>query len=152
GYLPDDVSAEHVPFGMVLGPDGKPFKTREGKAVNLIGLLDAAEEEASRPVALAAIKYADLSNQLIKDYVFDPSRMVKTIGDTGPYLQYAHARVCQVLRRAAEQQIAVGEKVLELGEPAEQQLALVLSRFGEVVHDVADTLQPHRLCGYLYEL
>ena len=97
GFLPDDVITEHVAFGTVLGTDGKPFKTREGTAVNLNSLLDAAEEQAAPPVALAAIKYADLSNGLNKDYVFDVSRMVQTTGNTGPYLQYAHARVTQVL-------------------------------------------------------
>ena len=71
GFLPDDVITEHVAFGTVLGTDGKPFKTREGTAVNLNTLLDAAEEQAAPPVALAAIKYADLSNGLNKDYVFD---------------------------------------------------------------------------------
>ena len=85
GFLPDDVITEHVAFGTVLGTDGKPFKTREGTAVNLNTLLDAAEEQAAPPVALAAIKYADLSNGLNKDYVFDISRMVQTTGNTGPY-------------------------------------------------------------------
>ncbi len=95
------MQAEHVGYGMVLGTDGKPFKTRDGSAASLSSLLDAAEEEASPAVALAAIKYADLSNGLQKDYVFDANRMVQTTGDTGPpYLQYAHARCCQVLRNA----------------------------------------------------
>ena len=92
--------AEHVGYGMVLGPDGKPYKTREGKAMLLADLLDMAEEQAAPPIALAAIKYADLSNGLNKDYVFDIDRMVQTTGNTGPYLQYAHARMAQVLRRA----------------------------------------------------
>jgi arginyl-tRNA synthetase len=136
----------------VLGTDGKPFKTREGTAVTLNSLLDAAEEQAAPPIALAAIKYADLSNGLNKDYVFDVARMVQTTGNTGPYLQYAHARMAQVLRKAEADGIAVGDKVVALEEPAEQALALLLTRFGEAVSDVADTLQPHRLCGYLYDL
>ncbi len=152
GLLPDDVVAQHVGFGMVLGKDGRPFKTREGTTLTLNSLLDAAEEVVARPIALAAIKYADLSNGLNKDYVFDVERMTKTQGDTGPYLQYAHARVCQVLRKAAGEGIPASDKVLELGAPAEQKLALLLSRFGETVTDVAQTLQPHRLCGYLFEL
>ena len=93
GWLPDDVIAQHVGYGMVLGPDGKPYKTREGKAMLLADLLDMAEEQAAPPIALAAIKYADLSNGLNKDYVFDIDRMVQTTGNTGPYLQYAHARL-----------------------------------------------------------
>ncbi len=102
-------------------------------------------------MALAAIKYADLSNGLQKDYVFDAERMVQTTGDTGPYLQYAHARICQILRRAEAENLAV-ETVTVLNEPAEQQLALQLTRFGETVTEVARTLQPHRLCGYLHDL
>ena len=155
GYLPATVTAEHIGYGMVLGADGRPFKTREGTAAHLDDLLDAAEEVASPEIALAAIKYADLSNQLQKDYVFDADRMVQTSGDTGPYLQYAHARVSQILRRAE----ADGDTVVDaqaviarLDEPAEQALALALSRFGDVVTEVGTLLQPHRLCRYLFEL
>ncbi len=151
GYLPESVSAEFVGFGQVLGADGKKLSTREGTAVTLNSLLDAAEQEAAPSIALAAIKYADLSNGLQKDYVFDAERMVATTGDTGPYLQYAHARVNQILRKAEAEGFAHGT-VTVLGEPAEQSLALLLSRFGEVAVDVCETLQPHRLCGYLYEL
>lgn len=151
GYLPAGVSSEHVGFGQVLGTDGKKLSTREGNAVTLNSLLDAAEAEASPSVALAAIKYADLSSGLQKDYTFDADRMVATTGDTGPYLQYAHARVCQILRKAEAENYAYSE-VTVLTEPAEQTLALTLSRFGEIVDLVAETLQPHRLCGYLYEL
>jgi arginyl-tRNA synthetase len=152
GFLPADVITEHVAFGTVLGTDGKPFKTREGTAVNLNTLLDAAEEEAAPPVALAAIKYADLSTGLNKDYVFDVRRMVQTTGNTGPYLQYAHARVTQVLRKGAARGYGEQSKVLVLEEPAEQAVALMLIRFGDTVDEVARTLQPHRLCNYLYEL
>jgi arginyl-tRNA synthetase len=152
GFLPDDVVTEHVAFGTVLGTDGKPFKTREGTAVTLNSLLDAAEQQAAPPVALAAIKYADLSNGLNKDYVFDVGRMVQTTGNTGPYLQYAHARVTQVLRKGTARGYGEQSKVLVLEEPAEQTLALLLTRFGDVVPDVGRTLQPHRLCNYLYEL
>jgi arginyl-tRNA synthetase len=152
GFLPADVITEHVAFGTVLGTDGKPFKTREGTAVNLNTLLDAAEEQAAPPVALAAIKYADLSTGLNKDYVFDVSRMVQTTGNTGPYLQYAHARVTQVLRKGSARGYGEQSKVLVLEEPAEQTLALMLIRFGDTVDEVARTLQPHRLCNYLYEL
>jgi arginyl-tRNA synthetase len=152
GFLPENVAAEHVAFGQVLGPDGKKFSTREGTAVTLNSLLDAAEEKASPPIALAAIKYADLSNGLNKDYVFDVDRMVATIGNTGPYLQYAHARVTQVLRKAEADGLTEQTVVSVLSEPAEQTLALLLSRFGETVAEVADTLQPHKLAAYLYDL
>lgn len=151
GYLPDSVKAEHVGFGMVLGPDGKPFKTREGTAVHLDDLLDDAEKNATPEVALAAIKYADLSSGLQKDYVFDVERMTATSGDTGPYLQYAHARCANILREAEARGFQPSE-VGQLAEPAEQDLALQLSGFGNAVHVVAADLTPHKLCGYLYEL
>ncbi len=151
GYLPEDVEAQHVGYGMVLGPDSRPFKTRDGGTVSLTSLLDLAEQEATPEIALAAIKYADLSGAIHKDYVFDAERMVQTTGDTGPYLQYAHARICQILRRAEAENIGWGA-VAVLEDPAEQTLALVLSRFGEVVDEVARALTPHKLCGYLYEL
>lgn len=151
GYLPAGVSAEFVGFGQVLGADGKKFSTREGTAVTLNSLLDAAEEQAAPAIALAAIKYADLSSGLQKDYAFDVERMVATTGDTGPYLQYAHARATQILRKAEAEGYAAGP-ISVLTEPEEQTLALLLSRFGEVVDSVAELLQPHRLCGYLYEL
>ena len=152
GFLPGDVRAEHVAFGQVLGADGKKFSTREGTAVTLNTLLDAAEEQAAPPIAMAAVKYADLSTGLNKDYVFDVDRMVQTTGNTGPYLQYAHARMSQVLRKADAEGYGEQTKVLVLDEPAEQALALLLTRYGETVDEVADTLQPHRLCAYLYDL
>ena len=155
GWLPETVQAEHVGFGSVLGADGKMFKTRDGKAVTLDTLLDAAEEVAVPEIAMAAVKYADLSNQLHKDYVFDVKRMTATTGDTGPYLQYAHARVCSILRMAAAQGDVIDDQTATidtLDQPAEQGLALALTRFPEVVCDVAQSLQPHKLCGYLFEL
>jgi arginyl-tRNA synthetase len=152
GFLPPDVSAEHVRYGLVLGEGGKRLRTREGGTMKLVDLLDAAEEKAAPAVAMAAIKYADLSSGLNKDYVFDIDRMVATTGNTGPYLQYAHARTHQVLRKAEAEGIAVPEKVTVLDEPAEQALALLLPRLGEVVEEVAQTLQPHRLCGYLHDV
>ncbi|GAA1381278.1 arginine--tRNA ligase [Luteococcus sanguinis] len=151
GYLPDSVQAQHIGYGMVLGDDNKPLKSRDGSAFKLSDLLDLAEQNATPEIALAAIKYADLSSGLQKDYVFDPERMTQTTGDTGPYLQYAHARCAQILRTADAQGLAVGP-ITVLDEPAEQQLALLLSRFGEVVDEVAEALTPHKLCTYLYEL
>ncbi len=151
GYLPDKVTAEHVGYGMVMGTDGKPFSTRKGGAAHLDDLLDQAEEHVARPIAVSAVKYADLSNQLQKDYVFDAERMTQTTGDTGPYLQYAHARVTRILAKAEAEGIA-WDAITVLDEPIEQTLALLLSRFGEVVTGVAEDLQPHKLCTYLFEL
>jgi len=151
GYLPDDVVVQHVGYGMVQGPDGRPFKTREGTAAHLDDLLDDAERVASPPIALAAIKYADLSNQLQKDYVFDAERMTKTHGDTGPYLQYAHARPANILALAKAEGLTWGD-IETITEPAEIDLALALTGFGDVVTEVATQLTPHKLCIYLYEL
>lgn len=151
GYLPDDVVVQHVGFGMVLGPGGTPIKTRDGSTVTLDSLLDAAEEHASPEIALAAIKYADLSNSLQKDYVFDAERMTQTQGDTGPYLQYAHSRCAGILREAQARGVEY-QGIQLLAEPAEQELALWLTRFAETVEVVADELTPHKLCTYLFEL
>jgi arginyl-tRNA synthetase len=157
GWLPDTVEVQHIGFGTVLGPDGRPFKTRSGETVTLTSLLDDAEEavaarydntEVVRAVANAAVKYADLSNHLARDYVFDLARMSATTGETGPYLQYAHARVCSILAQAPQQTYRIGT----LDHPAEQRLALELAGFAPVVAKVADTLEPHHLTAYLYGL
>ncbi len=150
GWVPEGGVLEHVGFGSVLGPDGKMFKTRDGKTVTLDTLLDLAEEVAAPDIAMAAVKYADLSTSLHKDYVFDADRMTATTGNTGPYLQYAHARVSGILRKAEAEGWA-SDGVTVLDEPAEQALALALSRFGEVVAEVAVSLQPHKLCTYLFD-
>ncbi|WP_369375578.1 arginine--tRNA ligase [Promicromonospora sp. Populi] len=173
GWLPDDVAATHVPFGTVLGPDGKPFKTRDGGTVRLTDLLDQAVERARSELAekdhgmaldefeqvaqaagIGAVKYADLSNTRTKDYAFDVDRMVAFNGNTGVYLQYAHARIRSILRKAADAGIPAGQPIdpaLPL-HPAERELALTLDELGAVLDDVARTLEPHRLCGYLFSL
>ncbi len=153
GWVPPAGRTEHVGFGSVLGPDGKMFKTRDGATVTLDTLLDAAEDAAAPDVAMAAVKYADLSSSLHKDYVFDVDRMTATTGNTGPYLQYAHARVSKILRDAAARGIETENlSVRTLGESAEELLALHLTKYGEVVATLAEDLQPHRLCTYLFDL
>ncbi|TDO59704.1 arginyl-tRNA synthetase [Kribbella sp. VKM Ac-2571] len=162
GWLPATVPAEHVSFGTVLGPNGKPFKTREGGTVKLVDLLESAVSRAdallagregvdraatARAVGIGAVKYADLSSDRGNDYVFDLDRMVAMTGNTGPYLQYAHARLTRLLAKAG----TTGE-LTELKAPAEQRLALLLTGFGATVEQVAETLQPHRLCTYLYDV
>ncbi|XXX75394.1 arginine--tRNA ligase [Sorangium sp. So ce134] len=169
GWLKPPARAEHVAFGSVLGADKKMFKTRSGDTVKLSDLLDEAVERATkvvreknpeldaeasaavaRAVGVGAVKYADLSSDRIKDYVFDWDRMLAFEGNTAPYLMYAHARIRSIFRKAGvESQRGVG---IALGEPAERALALELLRFGAVLEDVAATLEPHRLCGYLFEL
>ncbi|NUR97144.1 MAG: arginine--tRNA ligase [Kribbellaceae bacterium] len=163
GWLPKEVPAEHVSFGTVLGPNGKPFKTREGGTVKLVELLESAvgradallagrtgvdRQATARAVGVGAVKYADLSSDRGNDYVFDLDRMVAMSGNTGPYLQYAHARLTRLLTKAG----APDGKVTVLADPAEQRLALLLTGFAETVEQVAESLQPHRLCTYLYDV
>lgn len=168
GFLGEHARAEHVAFGSVLGPDKKMFKTREGGTVRLTDLIDEADERAEKIVAekspdvdpetrtkiahavgMAALKYADLSSDRIKDYIFDWDRMLATEGNTGPYLLYAHAR-CRSIRRKAEGAAMAAE--ITIGAREERALALEICRFGSVVREVGETLQPHTLCAYLYDL
>ena len=166
-------SLEHAPFGMVLGEDGRPFKTRSGENVKLADVIDEAIQRAgvivgeknpelsaderqtiAETVAVAALKYADLSSERIKDYVFSYDRMLAFEGNTGPYLLYAVVRIRSIFRKAAEQGVEAGfaSAPLLLNEPAEKRLALALLRYPSTVRSVADSLEPHRMCGYLYEL
>lgn len=169
GWLTDDLDVAHVPFGTVLGSDGRPFKTRSGKTVKLMDLLDAAVERAATTVreknpdldeeslatiaeqaGIGAVKYADLSSSRTKDYVFDVDRMVSFTGNTGVYLQYAHTRICSILRKAGDVAPRV-DATLAL-DPAERALALRLDGLAGVLTEVGTTLEPHRLCGYLFDL
>ncbi|HYP97990.1 MAG TPA: arginine--tRNA ligase [Polyangiaceae bacterium] len=170
GWLLPPVRAEHVAFGSILGDDRKMFKTRSGENIKLIELLDEAVERAAaavldknpklseaeravvaRQVGIGAVKYADLSSDRIKDYVFDWDRMLAFEGNTGGYLQYAHARIQKMLRDAsADGGATAGE--LKIAAPAERSLALELLSFGRAVTDVEASLEPHKLCGYLYSL
>lgn len=162
---------EHAAFGTILGRDGKPFKTRTGESVKLAGLLDEAVERAERAVAekaadldpaerrrvaeavgIAAIKYADLSNDRIKDYVFDFDRMLAFEGNTGPYLLYAAVRIRNIFRKGGIDPSTLAGVKMSLGTPEEKSLALALLRYPGVVRSVAQWLEPHRLCQYLYEL
>jgi arginyl-tRNA synthetase len=169
GWVPDGVALEHVVFGSVLGEDGKPFKTRSGDTVRLADLLDEAEaralaivleknpaldgEERARvghAVGIGAIKYADLASDRVKDYVFSWQRMLAMDGNTAPYLQYAHARICSIFRKAGLDGAPPAPVVF--AEPAERALALRLLQFDGALAGTAAALEPHRLCGYLYEL
>ena len=148
GWLPDGVTAEHIEFGSILGPDGKMLKTRSGDTVKLADLLDEADTRASSPVVgTGAIKYADLSADRRSDYVFDWDRMLASTGNTGPYLQYAHARIGSILRQAP----AEGGPV-RLDHPAERRLALTLLGLEPVVTAAAAQREPHQLAAYLHEL
>ncbi len=168
GWLPEDVSAEHVAFGSVLGTDGKMLRTRAGASVRLIDLIDEAvtraadkvrekdpdlpEEEVAeraRAIGIGAIKYADLSTDRVRDYVFDYDRMLAAEGNTGPYLQYAYARVRRIFEKAGEQGATSG---FAIAEPAERTLALALLDFEDVIGEVTETLELHKLANHLYEI
>ena len=107
--------------------------------------------ERARQVGIGAVKYADLSTSRARDYVFDVDRMVSLTGDTGVYLQYAHARIRSILRRAGEEARPRAHPELRL-EPSERQLGLLLDGFGDTLAEVVDTYEPHRLAGYLHDL
>ncbi|MEZ0075244.1 arginine--tRNA ligase [Planotetraspora sp. GP83] len=168
GWLHDEVSAEHVQIGSVLGSDGKMFKTRSGESIKLTELLEeaviraeaviaergydpTARREIARQVGIGAVKYADLSVSHDSEYVFDFDRMLALTGNTGPYLQYAVARIRSIFRRG-ELDPSDFTGPITLGEPAERALALQLLGFGSVVEAVAETSEPHRLCNYLFDL
>jgi arginyl-tRNA synthetase len=172
GWLVPPARAEHVAFGNVLGSDKKIFKSRAGDVVSLADLLDEAVERAgaelerrepgrdaaaraalAAAIGIGAVKYADLANDRIKDYVFDFDRMLAAEGRTGPYLQYAHARIHSIFRKAAETGVArQAGSAVALRESAERKLALELLDFGTAVVEAGESLRPHRLCGYLYDL
>ncbi len=170
GWLTPRVAAEHVGFGQILGADKKMFKTRSGDTVRLIDLVDeaiaraqvvVAEKnpelgtdktfEVARQIGIGALKYADLSNDRVKDYVFDYDRMLSFEGNTGPYLQYAHARICSIFRRA-ELSMSAAKGPLQIEASQERALALHLLSFGSCLQNVAQSLELQRLCTYLYDL
>ena len=170
GYLPDESAAVHVGFGLVLGTDGKKLASRAGGSERLVDLLSegieraaaalterasdlpAEEQEAvAHALGVGAVKYADLSTERMRDYVFDWDRMLAFEGDTGPYLQYAHARIRSIFRRGSVVPPETGRRPL-LGEPQERVLALQLLRFGEAVRATAATYSPSKLCTYLFDL
>jgi arginyl-tRNA synthetase len=170
GYLPDVSDAAHVGFGMVVGTDGKKLASRSGEPHRLIDLLTEAVQRASlalrergsdlapeRQAAIAhalgigAVKYADLSTERTRDYVFDYDRMLAAEGNTGPYLQYAHARIRSIFRRAGVDPPAPGVPP-RLDEPQERALALELLRFAGAVEATVETASPSKLCAYLFDL
>ena len=166
GYLPENVSCEHEAFGMMLGKDGKPFKTRTGGTVKLKDLLDEAEkrvdamltergsvyepgerERVIHDIAIGAVKYADLSKNRLTDYIFDWDMMLSFEGNTAPYLQYAYSRIQSIFRKTDR---TPGQIVIN--EEAEEALATRLLAFSDTVNSVAAKAMPHLLCTYLFEL
>jgi len=172
GWVDEHIALEHVTFGTVLGEDNKPFKTRSGDTIRLIDLLEEAQQRAAgivaeknaelspdeqqqvaKVVGIGAVKYADLSGDRVKDYVFSWDRMLAMDGNTAPYLQYAYTRIRSIFRKAPGSQAPTSDGAsVEITHDAERALVLKLLQFGPTVGSVSDTLQPHRLCNYLYEL
>lgn len=171
GWNPRKVQLDHVAFGTVLGPDRKPFKTRSGDTVKLIDLMEEAvsrsrnviaekagelsedqQKNIARVVGIGALKYADLSSDRMKDYVFDWDRMLALEGNTAPYLINAYVRIQSIFRKGQIDAGSVDAAMIQLAESAEKALALKLLQFGSTVQAVASSLEPHRLCTYLYEL
>ncbi|MEU1734228.1 arginine--tRNA ligase [Streptosporangium sp. NPDC020145] len=167
GWLPDHVHAEHVQIGSVLGSDGKMFKTRSGESVKLLELLNEAEvraaevirdsdygdeerREIAHAVGIGAVKYADLSVSHDSEYVFDFDRMLALTGNTGPYLQYAQARIRSIFRKG-EVDPAQATGPIVIGHPAERALALRLLGFGAAVAEMAESSAPHKLAAYLFD-
>ncbi|MDM3394547.1 arginine--tRNA ligase [Citrobacter sp. Cb014] len=171
GYVPDSVPLEHHMFGMMLGKDGKPFKTRAGGTVKLADLLDEALERARHLVAeknpdmpadeleklanavgIGAVKYADLSKNRTTDYIFDWDNMLAFEGNTAPYMQYAYTRVLSVFRKADIDESALANAQVIISEDREAQLAARLLQFEETLTVVAREGTPHVMCAYLYDV
>ena len=171
GWLPENVVAEHIAFGTMLGKDGKPFKTRSGDTVKLADLLDEAVSRAckivqeknpdlssdkvqkiAQVVGIGAVKYADLSKNRTSDYVFDWDNMLSFDGNTAPYLQYAYTRVASLLRKTGDDIANSVSGSLNINEPAEHRLGVCLLQFEEVLVSVAKSSCPHYLAAYLYQV
>lgn len=168
GYVPNDTVLEHEAFGMMLGKDGRPFKTRSGGTVKLANLLDEAEtrarkliesrnstlndeekEQVIHEVAMGAVKYADLSKNRTTDYIFDWDNMLTFEGNTAPYLQYAYTRIKSIFRKT---NYSYNPSKIVLSCLQEKKLAEKLIAFEEIVNSVAEKGMPHILCTYLFEL
>ncbi len=172
GFMPETCSCEHHPFGMMMGNDGKPFKTRTGGVVKLTDLLDEAEQRAlavvteknpdlleqrrreiAAVVGISAVKYADLAKNRIGDYVFNWDTMLALEGNTAPYLLYAYARIQSIFRKGDIDIESIGDQVsISVQLVDERQLAVKLLQFADTVDAVAKECMPHGLCHYLYEL
>ncbi|MFY1026435.1 arginine--tRNA ligase [Actinobacillus seminis] len=171
GYVPDSFQLEHKNFGMMLGKDGKPFKTRSGGTVKLTDLLDEAIERAEKLIAekstalsveekaaavdavgIGSVKYADLSKNRTTDYVFDWDNMLSFDGNTAPYMQYAYTRIRSIFNKAQLNESQVTDAKMALNTEQERTLAIKLLQFEEAVQLVAKEGSPHILCTYLYEL
>ena len=171
GFMDQSHSATHVNFGSVLDTDGKVLKSREGEVIKLHDLLEEAirraefsineknpdligdeREAVARIVGIGAVKYADLSTERTKDYVFDWERMLSFEGNTAPYLQYAYARICSIFRKWGGEKDSLRESEMTLRNPEELSLARRLVDFPSVLDDSISTFSPHKLCTHLHSV
>lgn len=173
GWLTDRASAEHAVIGLMTGPGGQRLRTRTGEQIKLISLIDEAVQRAeevikdryddpelrqqiAEPVGVGALKYGDLSVARDSSYVLDFDRLLALTGNTGPYLQYATARIRSIFHKAGRDPAAAADPAtpgrIALGEPAERALALRLLGFGRAVGDVAVAAEPHKLAAYLFDV
>ena len=173
GWIPEGAVFEHAQIGLVLGPDGNRLRTRSGDNVQLSDLLIEAVErarsildevdasarfdpagldEVAEAIGIGAVKYADLSTARDSAYVFDWDRMISFRGNTGPYLQYATARIRSIFRRSAGAEAEAEGAGIAVEAGPERALALRLLAFGSTVTQVGQTAEPHRLCAYLFEV
>ena len=176
GLVGPDVELTHIGFGTMNGKDGKPFKTRDGGVMRLEYLLDEindemlkkitenqkekenldiSEEEAkqtAKTVALAAVKYGDLSNQASKDYCFDIERFTSFEGNTGPYILYTIVRIKSILKKYTAKNSLPDAPILGAHSASEKNLMLVLSRFNAMMENAYEEIAPHKICAYIYEL
>ena len=170
GFNRSSAQLEHMPFGAMLGADGKPFKTRAGSVVKLTELLDEAELRAaqlikeknsqldpqeiqtlSRIIGIGAVKYADLSKNRTSDYLFDWDQMISFEGNTAPYLQYAYTRIQSVFTKGGIDAEALPKQTVAVDEP-ERLLAVSIAGFNDTLRAVSTEGYPHLLCNYLYVL
>ena len=171
GFMNESHNSAHVMFGSVMDSDGKILKSREGEAIKLVDLLNEAIFRANQAIAernpsmddeqrnaiaksigIGAVKYADLSTERTKDYVFDWERMLSFDGNTSPYLQYAHARICSIFRRSQIVRPLPRDTVISLGHAEEALLARRLINFSAMVDESLSTYSPHRMCTYLHSV
>lgn len=171
GWLEPPTEAAHVSFGQVLGPDRKMLRSRSGDPVNFIDVVDEAIERGQAAVTdrnpqltdeerrtighnvgIGALKYADLSTDRVRDYIFDWDRMLSFDGNTAPYLQYAHTRICSIFRKAGTGRGTLAADAIRVAEPAERALAVRLLGYEAAVLETTERYSPHRLCTYLFEL
>lgn len=171
GWVPPTVKLEHIPFGAILGPDNKPFKTRSGESIRLIDLLEEAETRAkqlsreknpnlndqqlqtiSHAIGIGALKYADLRADKIKDYVFDWDKLLSFDGNTAPYLQNAYVRISAIFRKGNIKLDEIKQTQIVLTTEMEHILAVKLLGLSDLLQCVAEDLALHRLCDYLYDL